>query len=261
METTVDRELGWQVQRAEEAGIAYFAARTDLPGVALFCAGRPDAPEFDVALVGDVPIADVDGTLHAIVDHFHGRGRRPRVRLSPFSAPAGWRERLRWAGFVETGELLSYIVVPESMQLDINPAIRVARAISPDDADQFSTIQAAGFDLSEAHAAWDAQLARHHLAMGRYDLYLAWVDGQVVGAARSTTLTGGVTAMGQLATLPAARGRGVGTTLLAQMIDDARRLGSRVIAGSVLAGSYAAAMYERLGFVSLFQVETFAEAA
>jgi GNAT superfamily N-acetyltransferase len=261
MTTVVDRTLCQQVQRAEEAGIAYFGERIDLPGVVLFRAERADAPEFDVALIDDVPAGDVDATLHAIIAHFHERERCPRVRLSPISAPAGWPDRLRRAGFDETGERLAYFVVPESTQLRANPAIRVERAVTAEDADRFSAIQVAGFDLSRQHAAWDAHLARRHLAAGHYDFYLAWVDDRVVGAARSVTMADGITALGALAALPVARGRGVGTTLLARMIDDARRAGSRVIAGSVLPESYAAAMYQRLGFVTLFRVQTFAAAA
>ena len=77
-------------------------------------------------------------------------------------------------------------------------------------------------------------------------------------AARSIHLTDGVTAMAALATLPEARGRGVGVAVLKRMIQDARSEGSRVIFWTVVPGSYAAGMYSRLGFVTLFQTRSFA---
>ena len=64
--------------------------------------------------------------------------------------------------------------------------------------------------------------------------------------------------MAALATLPEARGRGVGTSLLARMVDDGRRAGSRMIFGAVIPGTYPAAMYGRLGFVHLFETRAFA---
>jgi GNAT superfamily N-acetyltransferase len=258
MDTTVQSSLWEQVLRSDEANLAYFAGRAEVPGAALFCAERADAPEFDVALIYRVPSADAEGTLRTIIDYFQLHGRQPRVRLSPMSSPEDWPGRLQRAGFTETDERFDYIVVPETLHLPDNPAVRVERAESLADADRFSAIQVAGFAIPAEHQAWDRALARRHLAQGQHNLYLAWLDGRAVGAARSIHLAGGVTAMAALATLPGARGRGVGVAVLKQMIQDARREGSRVIFWTVVPGSYAAGMYSRLGFVTLFQTRSFA---
>jgi GNAT superfamily N-acetyltransferase len=256
-----DRELCEEILQADEANFAYFAERTDLPGVVMFCADRDDAPEFDIALVHHVPEDDADATLGEIVDHFASRGRRPRVRLSPISSPWDWPRRLHQAGFVQTDERHAYFTVPKAVQLTANPSVRVERARSVDDADRFSEIQAVGFDLSPGHAVWDRKLARRHVTASRHDFYLAWLEDRAVGAARCTHLPGGITALAALATIPEARGRGVGASLLARMIEDSRGAGSRVISGVVIPGSHAAGMYDRLGFMTLFETRSFAGSA
>jgi GNAT superfamily N-acetyltransferase len=246
-----------QILRADEANLAYFAARSALPGVALFCSERADAPEFDVALIQRVRATDAGATLHAIADHFWAQGRRPRVRLSPLSAPADWPARLRQAGFVEMGERLTYFSVPETAQLVANPAVRVRRVVSAEDGDRFSAIQVAGFDLPPEHREWDRTLVHRHLAAGEHVFYLASLNERAVGAARSIHQADGATGLAALATLPRVRGRGVGTSVLARMIEDAREAGSGTIFGTITPGSYAAGMYARLGFVQLFSVRTF----
>ena len=258
MIVTSDPRLWEQIFRADEANQAYFAERFALPGVTLFRAERPDAPEFDVAFVYRVPAMAADEALRAIAEHFREHGRRPHVRLSPVSAPADWPRRLRGAGFVETGERLDYFLAPGTVRLTANPAVRVERVNSQEDGDTFSAIQAAGFSIPPEHRGWDRELAHRHMAAGRHVFYLASLDGRAVGAARSIRLASRMTAMAALATLPEARGRGVGTSLLARMIEDARMAGSRVIFGTIIPGSYAAGMYARLGFVSLFGTRTFA---
>ena len=76
--------------RAEEESYAYFAERAELPGVALFTSERADASEFDLALIHQVRSGRADAILQAIVRHYEDRGRAPRVRLTPWSAPADW---------------------------------------------------------------------------------------------------------------------------------------------------------------------------
>jgi ribosomal protein S18 acetylase RimI-like enzyme len=257
MDATENFNLWEQVLRSDEVNWAYFGARADVPGAVLFCAERDDAPEFDVATIYRVPSGDADATLRTIIDFFQVRGRQPRIRLSPMSSPADWPDRLQRAGFAETEERFDYIFVPETLQLPGNPAVRMERAVSQEDADRFSAIQVAGFDVPVQHHTWDQALARRHLAAGQHNLYLAWLDGRAVGTGRSIHLSGGITAMAALATLPEARGRGVGVTVLWQMIQDARSAGSRVIFWSVIPSSYAAGMYSRLGFVTLFQTRSF----
>jgi GNAT superfamily N-acetyltransferase len=104
---------------------------------------------------------------------------------------------------------------------------------------------------------WDRELAWRHVAAGRHAFDVAFLHDRPVGAARSARLPGALTSLAALTTLPAARGRGVGTSLLARMIEDARVAGSGTIFGAIVAGSYVAGMYDRLGFAPRFETRTF----
>ena len=198
-----------------------------------------------------------DETIQTIADLYRQRGRIPRVRLSPVSTPADWPLLLQQAGFAQTDDRFAYFAVPEKVRLTASAAIRVTRAVSRADADSFSVVQVAGFEIPPQHRVWDRELARRHVGAGRYAFYLAWLDGKAVGAARSVHLPDGVTVLAALATIPEARRHGVGTGLLARMIEDARRIGSSTICGTTIPESYAAGLYSRLGFVHLFEVQTF----
>ena len=253
------RTVWERVLRADEANQAYFATRAVLPGVTLFRAERADAPEFDFALIYRVLANEADATLRAIASYFQALGRGPRVRLSSLSTPRDWPARLRWAGYAETDDGFNYFSVPASVALTANPDVHIWSATSLEDGDVYSAIQVVGFDIPPEHREWDRELARRHLAAGKYTFYLASLRGRPVGAARSIHVSDGMTAMAALATLPEARGHGVGTSLLARMVDDGRAAGSRLVFGAVIPDSYAAAMYGRLGFVHLFETRTFAK--
>jgi GNAT superfamily N-acetyltransferase len=245
------------IVRADEANLAFFAQRTGLPGISLFTAERADAPAFDLALIYHIPAPVAGETLAAIVDHFRSHGRLPRVRLTPLSAPLDWPDRLRRAGFVEIDESHDYIVLPETVSPRANPTVVVERAVSPADANRFSAIQVAAYGIPPAHRAWDRELARRHLTTGRHVFYLASLDGRTVGAARSTYLPGDVAAWAALATLPSARGRGVATSLLRRMADDARAAGRSTIVATVEADGYAAGLYARMGWLTVCSARTF----
>ncbi|MFN8591099.1 MAG: GNAT family N-acetyltransferase [Thermomicrobiales bacterium] len=253
------QERCWeQMLRADEANLAYFAERAELPGVSLFFAEHEEATEFDVALIYRTPAADSDATLLAIGDAFHARGRIARIRLSPLSAPADWTRRLARGGFV-ADERAIYFSVPRSLQVRANPLVDIARVTSRADADQFSAIQVIGFAIPLAQQEWDRLLARRHLADQRHLFYLASLAGRVVGAARCIHLPNHMATMACLATHPDARGHGVGTSLLARMIADARARKNRVVCGAVVPGSDAARLYARLGFAFHFATTTFRE--
>ena len=130
--------------------------------------------------------------------------------------------------------------------------------VTPEDADRRSAIQAIGCDLSPPHRVWDRDLTRRHLAAGRRAFYLTSLDERDVGAAGCAPRPGGLTGFYGLTTLPRARGHGVATSLLHRRVADARAAGSTVIFGTAQPGSYAAGLYDRLGFAWHFEVRTFA---
>jgi GNAT superfamily N-acetyltransferase len=252
-----NRTLAEQIIRADEINLEYFATRTDLPGATLFTAERADAPEFDLALIHRVAPETAGAVLAAIIRHFRIHNRRPSVRLTDCSEPWNWADLLRSAGFVETAERFDYIVLPEVDWPPDDPSLVIDRAVTPDDADRFSAIQVAGFDLEIEHHEWDRVLAQRHLAAGRHHFYLASVGGKPVGSARSIHLPGGFAGLSALATIPEARGHGVGTALLRRMAGDARAEGNTTLFGVVRTESYAARYYERIGWLPIAAARTF----
>ena len=87
---------------------------------------------------------------------------------------------------------------------------------------------------------------------------MASLDGRVAGVSRSVRVKSGATGLAALTTIREARGRGVATSLLARMAEDALNTGSTTIFGAMVPSSDAARLYERLGFHALFEVQTFA---
>ena len=252
-----ERRLWRDVWYADDVNIAYFAARTARPGVVMFTAERDDAPEFDLARIYQAHPGPDDATLQAITRHYAPIARRPRLQLSPWSSATEWATCLQSAGYVSVPESLDYFLVPSSTTLRPNRDVRVDRVTAAVDADRFSAVQGAGFDLSPAHCAWDRDLARRHWAGKTYAMYLATLAGRAVGAARSARLPNGITVLAALATVPEARGQGVATSIFTRMIADARNAGSHLICGAVDSGGYAARMYQALGFVTLFTSPVF----
>ena len=257
MTSRADHELWDQVWHADDVNVAYFATAYRLPGVVMFFAERDDAPEFDVARIHHVPRGAESATIQAIIQHYARHGRRPRLQLGPLHA-AVWDEPLRQASLVRCAGDLDYFAVPRSLRLPEAQDVRVLQVESAADAESFSTVQAAGFGLSPEHHAWDLELVHRHRRGGCHSFYMAMLAGQVVGAARRAHLPDGTVVLAALATLPAARGRGVGTSILACMIDDAWQAGARVVCGAVDSGSEPARMYQRLGFQTLFTTPFFA---
>lgn len=255
--TTTDRRLWRQVLRGDALMQEYFAAPTDLGGARLLCCDRAD--EFNLALVDDVPAAEADAALAAIVRHCRARGATPRVRLTPFSAP-DWPTRLAAAGFVETDERRRFWLVPNAVRLAAHPEIVVGRVTTPAEADEFSAIQAAGFGFPPEHEGWDRRLARRGLATGSVWYYLGRVGGRAVGAGAVVPLTNGAVGLWGLATLPAARQAGVGTAVFRRMIEDARSAGDGPVFFTTARDNPIGAVYERLGCRPLFTTSTFAPA-
>lgn len=258
MAATLDADLHARILRADEANFAYFAERAELPGVVLFSVPRAPMPEFEVASIGSVESGAAGSTLRAIERYFQDRDRPPRIRLGPSFLPHDWPARLRSEGYVEIGDSPEYFVVPPDAPLRPPPDVRVVRATSPEDAVRFAEMQIAGFALPQTDLAWERELALRHLSAGIHQFYLATLDGRFVAAARSVRPSPGLCALAALATIPEARGRGAATALLAHMATTARARGDETVFGTTLPGSYAAGLYHRLGFTTLFCTRTFA---
>lgn len=222
----------------------YFAERSELPGAVVFTCAKAD--EFNLAQVEAVPADEADATLAAIVAHYRERRATPRVSLTE-PIPPMWSARLVRAGFVPETQPTVVLTRPTRRPLAAQAAVEVTRAATVVDVDRVSAIQTAAFAVPPALRAWDRAVAREHFAAGRFAFYLATLEGSAVGAA-AVCAAEGATGVHGLATLPAARRRGVATALLARLGADARERGNDVLVLATARGGAAAAFYGCLGF-------------
>ena len=254
VQAIIDAQVWKSILGGDAEMQSYFAAPKRCHGALLMSCCADDG--CNLAMVDDVPPHEADAALSAIVEHYRARRATPRVRLSPFSSP-DWVMRLEAAGFVETGERRRFWIAPSTVHIPVDPEIIVTRATRPAEADRFSSIQAACFALPVELHEWDRQLARQRLAEGRVRFFLGRKCGRTVGTGAVTPLANGTIGLWGLATLPDARHSGVGMSVLARMIEDARSLGGPVFFTTSWSNPIEV-VYERTGCVPLFRTRTFA---
>ncbi len=257
MTNTATKTLtAWErILQGDELMQEYFAARSTIGDAVIFTC--PHADEFNLALLDRVSPRVAQETLRHIVDCLQRHGATPRIRVSPLALTTGWPERLAGEGFIETEECRTFWSIPESVELTGNPDVAVTLATTPEEADLYSAIQTAGFDVPSELHDWDRELARKHVAAGRYRFYIGWLGGEPIGVASSVPLGNGLTGMWGIATLPAARRHGVGTAILQRMLDDARAEGSALNFFTTTWGNRVELTYSHLGCVQLFKTRTF----
>jgi predicted GNAT family N-acyltransferase len=132
---------------------------------------------------------------------------------------------------------------PHSELRTQNSALRCRVAVLPDDWDQVLAIRLAVF-VDEQGVPVEEEVDRHdpealHL--------LAVLDERAVGTGR-LVIAGERGIIGRMAVLPGARGRGVGSALLRELLAEARRRGLRAV--QLAAQLHARPFYARFGFMA-----------
>jgi GNAT superfamily N-acetyltransferase len=183
--------------------------------------------------------ADADAVIDETIALYRGLGLAFRWNAGPGSAPANLGERLVRRGLAESwGRGMACATTLELAQ----SACTVER-VGTDRVDDFTHAMATGWNADPAPLA---ALHRQQLAEGNQHLFVAYADGQPVGAAsyqafeRSAFLRGGVV-------LPASRGRGVYRALVAARLAHAQSLGI-ALATTHAREATSAPILEHLGF-------------
>jgi GNAT superfamily N-acetyltransferase len=205
---------------------------------------------FNYAIPDEPPFDDLGAPLAALRSEFAARGRLPRFefieeyapQLAPALRAAGFAEEARQALMVCTAA--TYSPAPEVPGLAIS---EVTGASSPDEVRTFLTCQRRGFDLHDAGAATEADAEHLLRTIGAGRAFVAWLEGQPVGAGLYTAPFDGVTEVAGLATLEPFRRRGVATALTALAVRRALEQGVEV-ACLTAADERAGRVYERVGF-------------
>jgi len=191
-------------------------------GVALIAASGPVGMNRVLGLGLAQPFDDE--TLDAVIDVYRSVGV-PRFLLLPSPRAKGIDEaHLLRRGFVQPSRMAKLFRRPDSSASALT-ALEI-NTISRSEADVYGRVVAAGHDdppdLAAAHAATIGMPQwRHYLAYDR--------DGAAVAGA-TLFWSDAIAWCGFSSTLPAARGRGAHSALLARRIRDAAQLGCTLVA-------------------------------
>ncbi len=252
--TTETGELVGRIRRAASAFmVAWVEGMRDVPGnparvtverfggtVALACELLPDL-DFANSVHG---LAAVHvGRVDDVTAVYRRLGLRGWTEVAPVPGAASLLERLTAAGWAQTGFWGSFCGPPAPPPAPMG--VEVVEAGEADMAD-FARIHLDGHEVPAENRGPDEAAVRAWHGRPGWRLYLALVDGTPAGSA-ALTLDDGIGYLANAATLPAMRGRGCQTALLARRIADSAEAGCDTVASLAEFGSGSQRNLERAG--------------
>ncbi|MFL5761421.1 MAG: GNAT family N-acetyltransferase [Thermomicrobiales bacterium] len=244
----------------EASAVAWFADGGRLPGgevhddpdLLWVVSGLPLAL-FNGVFRADLPTADLDAAIEDILDHFRTRHLPMQWQVWPRTRPVGLGECLVAHGLSHPFDLPSMAVDLRTLPADAPapPGAEIEEVGDEVGLKAWAQTVAAGFEFDDITAASDALFAvyagagRDGWGAGRHRFFLARESGEPV-AASALCLAEGVAGIGWVATVPAARGRGLGAALTVAPLHAARAVGYQV--GVLQASPMGLPVYRRLGF-------------
>lgn len=222
----------------------------ETPELSFFAAGVPLAA-FNRVTWTRLSADGVEDRIDAVQARFADRATPFRWYVADDSRPADLGARLKARGFHRAGTGVPMVLDLEALpaSLPVPDGVHVTRVRTRQDQACFAAVLAPVFtpDLDPPpFAALEAALP-----LGLYDAkprYLATVDG--VPAATSVLVEAdGVAGIHAVATVPAFRGRGVGTLVTLLPLLEARARGHRL--GVLQASAMGEPVYRRIGFEAI----------
>ncbi|MHB8876302.1 MAG: GNAT family N-acetyltransferase [Myxococcaceae bacterium] len=192
------------------------------------------------------------GMDEAILDRY------PNVRLLPWSGD--WASRLTARGYVSKGAL-RYMTWPTGASAPVASAgLDISVVGSARQMAIFSEVQTRSFLTPDAsYSEWFSFLDaanQKNVGCSQQSFFLGALEGRVVGVTL-LLVTGAVAGIYAVATLPEFRKRGVSSTLLGRALAVARDRGCECVSLQVMEGSAAHALYDKLGFQTVFRSPLF----
>jgi GNAT superfamily N-acetyltransferase len=235
-----NRELrtaqGWAEIRDLRGALA---VTSDAPVPGLNCLRGFNARERDLEALLDVGFA----LLRAF-------DRDPAVEISPLDRPRTIRRHVARRGLVRAERLAWMTRDAAAPHIDVRPEVEV-RLAGHDDIRTFAAIVAGGAPWARRLCAASAVNAMREPGNA---LYLGCIDGEAVSTLH-LLIDGRTAGMYAVNTRRAQRRQGIGTTVLARAIADARSAGCGVVGLAAIAGGPAERLYARLGFNRAFTTE------
>jgi ribosomal protein S18 acetylase RimI-like enzyme len=215
--------------------------------VSWYRTGQPD-PYCNQVLETHLAPRDADQRIDAHLDRLRGLGVPFNWWVMPSSAPADLGARLRQRGLVADDAwpgmalLVAELVSPPAM-----PDLEIRPVTTDDDLAIYAGIFAPLLSPSPAFTGFFLRAARR-IGFGAgvpEEHFLGYLDGEPV-ATVSLVTAGGVAGIYNVATIEAARGRGVGAAMTAAAIRHGADRGFTI--ATLQASTMGRGVYERLGF-------------
>lgn len=212
-------------------------------------------PWFNGTLNVDSPASDPSHIIDETVDYFRAHDVTAfSWWLAPYLDAAGWSEYLLGNGFQyddhTPGMAIDLATLP---QIEGTP-VAIRQVADRQTLAQWTRIFVRGFGMPEKMVPGFLALME---SLGNdlpFRNYLAYIDDKPV--ATSTLFLGaGVAGVYNVATLPEARGQGIGSAMTLAPLYDARALGYRW--GTLQSSEMGYIVYQRLGFQKLCQIDYF----
>lgn len=247
-------ELVGRIRRAASAfTVGWVEGMRDLPGnpnrvtverfggaLALACESLPDLDFVNTVHDLDPRAAD---RVDEVTAFYRARSLRGWTEVPPIAGVEPLLERLTEAGWAQVGFWGSFWGPAEAPSLP--DGVEVVEAGADDMAD-FARIHLDGHEVPAENRGPDEAAVRAWFGRPGWRLYLARVDG-VPAASAALTIDAGLGYLANAATLPAMRGRGCQTALLARRIADAATAGCDTVVSLAEFGSGSQRNLERAG--------------
>jgi GNAT superfamily N-acetyltransferase len=245
----VTDKLVRRLDRAHDAfGVAWLQPRVDAndpaaPVLRRFggavAAVTPSRPELD--FLNRVQFPDAVGEeLEAMLDFYSDRGVRPWIELRPGEERLA--ARLAAAG---ARPIAAYTVLYGLPVVPAAPAVDV-ELVGPEAALRCAELLLEGHGVPEGPRVADAPAIAALAAREGISFYLAYVEGAPAAAA-ILALGDGIGLLANASTLPASRGRGCQSALIARRIADAAGAGCELVSSGASFASQSQRNLERAG--------------
>jgi ribosomal protein S18 acetylase RimI-like enzyme len=222
----------------------------DRPEALWFMCDEP-SPMFNVVHRARWPAAEASAGILSLQEQYRRRDLPVLWWVAPSSTPPDLGRFLIAHGFKPVGETTGMALDLATLELPAPPeTIRIEPTLTTSQLEAFSDTMCRGFELAPAifDAMRDLALAMGYGEDGPLINYLAQQNGRNVATA-SLFIDGDIAGIYNVATLPSARRRGIGSAVTGAALSEAVRRGCRL---AVLHSSQQGkGLYHRLGFTTV----------
>ena len=192
--------------------------------------------------------SESDAKVRSVMEQFRARRVPYHWMVTPAMRPSDLAGRLKALGFRHLFPILGMALVLATMEKTPVPdGFTIRRVLDRPMLEQWVRIMVTSFEATQRAVPGavdlEERLGLDWTLPGRR--YLGLLDGEPVATSLGF-FHGGVAGVHYVTTLPEARGRGIGTTMTAAPLEEARAMGYRI--GVLQASPAGASVYRKMGF-------------